>query len=310
MRKLFLFGLLILLMACREDAPSVVETAVPPTSFSATAVSTITPTDLPAPVVEEAVLESTAVPPTPTATPIDPNSISNIIAQVEVLSAKFELLAPYRSGWFYHREESYEALQDGVTPATYRGLAENWLIEVWTEVSQENTIVQQVLLVYDIEGGLWERSAIIDNKNVRVLPEQTVDGRINTLDAPVLFLTPHQGLINILREIETASFYDHTVTAWEENGRYHIQIDTLYNSPIPAEENTTGQSLNGAKMHFVLDMNTGELLRQQNWTVSGSGEETLQLDVNWLETAVVPELPLLAAQTLLDAQRLLAEPDN
>ena len=297
MRKLALVGLLILLIACREAVPVGGETAVPPTAISAT------PTHLPAPAVEERVVVPTAVPPTDT--PIDPHSISSIIAQVEALSAKFETSKPYRTGWFYHREESYERLQAGVIPATYRGLADSWLIEVWTEVSQENTIAQQVLLVYDREGGLWERSAIIGNQNVRVLPEKTVDGRINLLDAPLLFQTPHQSLIAILGDIDAGSVDDHTITAWEENGRYHIQIDTLYQQIIPAESNTTGQSLSGGKILFVLDLATGELLQQQNWTVNGAGEETLQLDVNWLETAVVTELPPLAAQTLRDAQNLL-----
>ncbi len=307
MRKLVLFGVLVLLIACQKDVPAKEEITVL-TPVITTAVPATIPPDLPAPAVEETVLESTAVP--PTVTPSDPNSISSIIAQVETLSAKFELANPYRTGWFYHREESYERPQDGIIPATYRGLADSWLIEVWTEVGQEDTIAQQVLLVYDTEGGLWERSAIIENTNVRVLPEQTVDGRVIALDEPLLFQTPHQSLINILREIESASFFDHTVTAWEENGRYHIQIDTLYNSTVPAEENTTGKSLNGEKIQFVLDMNTGELLQQRNWTINGTGEETLLLDVTWLETAVVPELPFLAAQTLTDAAVLLASSGN
>ncbi|MAT99452.1 MAG: hypothetical protein CL608_20110 [Anaerolineaceae bacterium] len=306
MRKLFLFGLLILLMACREDAPSVVETAVPPTSISATAVSIIAPTNLPTPAIEERVVENTTVPPTP----VDPNSLNSIIEQVEKLEATYLTAFPPEAGWLYYTLESYDAVSSEGELVTYRGLADTWILEIWTEVSPRATISRQVMLVYDIEGGLWERSAILDNTSVRVLPEQTVDGRVITLDEPLPYLTPHQGLINILREIETGSLYDHTVAAWEENGRYHLQIDTLYNFPIPAENNSTGQSLNGGKMHFVFDIETGELLQQQNWTVNGAGEETLHSDANWSGTAVVTELPLLAAQTLLDAQGLMAEPGN
>jgi hypothetical protein len=145
---------------------------------------------------------------------------------------------------------------------------------------------------------------------VRVLPEKTVDGRVNALDSPLLYRTPHQDLITILREMETASMNQHTVTAWEEDGRYHIQIDTLYQTPVPAADNTTGQSLNGAKMHFALDTHTGELLQQQYWTVNRAGEETLRQEVNWLATAVVTELPALAAQTLIDANTLLVQTQN
>jgi hypothetical protein len=105
-----------------------------------------------------------------------------------------------------------------------------------------------------------------------------------------------------LHQIETGGLYEHKFTAWEENGRYHIQLDTRFN----AQE----QSLNGAKMHVVFDLETGELLQQQNWTVSGAGEETLQSDANWSETAVVSELPPLAAQTLRDANDLLAQTQN
>lgn len=303
MRKFILFGVLILLIACREDVPAGEGTAVSPTTVAATAVPSQTPTNLPAPAVEETVLESTAVPPTATVSSIAPDSISSIITRLESLEAQFLTSFPHQAGWLYHREELYEITANNESePATYRGLADTWIQQIWAEVSPEGTILRQVMLVYDTEGGLWERSAILDNTNVRVLPEQTVDGQVIALDKPLLSQTPHQGLINILREIETASFYDYTVTAWEENGRYHVQIDTLFN----AQE----QSLNGAKMHFVLDLNTGELLQQQNWIVSGAGEETLQLDANWLETAVVPELPLLAAQTLIDAQALLVQPGD
>lgn len=305
MRKLFLFGLLILLMACREDVPSVVETAVPPTSISATAVSIIVPTNLPAPAIEERVVENTAVP--PTATPVDPSNIDTIIAQVELLSARFEATYPYQTGWFYSREASYEWQQPNVTQATYRGLAENWLIETWTKLDTTGMIDQQVLLVYDTEGGNWERTAILDNTTVRVLPEKTIDGRIRTFDESWPFQTPSQFLLTILRDMQTPSLDEHTLTAWEENGRYHIQIDTLYQTAIPAENNTTGQLLNGGKIHFVLDINSGELVQQQNWIVNGAGEETLLEEINWLETAVVPELPPLAAQTLIDAQALLAQ---
>ena len=307
MRKLVRFSLLVLLIACQEDVPAVDETAVPPTITAITAVPSPIPTDLPAPAVVETTPEVTAVPPTLTSAPVAPNSISSIIAQVEVLSAQFELTVPYQTGWLYRREELYAPPQPGVTHATYRGLADDWVSEVWTEVSPENTIARQVLLVYDTEGGLWERSAIVGNNNVRVLPEKTVDGRVNTLDSPLLYRSPHQDLITILREMETASMNQHTVAAWEEDGRYHIQIDTLYQTPVPAADNTTGQSLNGAKMYFALDTHTGELLQQQYWTVNGAGEETLRQEVNGLETAVVTELPALAAQTLSDANTLLVQ---
>ncbi|MFZ1399336.1 MAG: hypothetical protein WAS33_20690 [Candidatus Promineifilaceae bacterium] len=303
MRKLILFGLLVLLIACREDAPVVNETAVPPTPIPATAVPVTTLTNLPAPAVEESVVESTAVP--PTATPVDPNSVNAIIEQLESLEATYLAAFPPETGWLYTTLESYDSISSEGELVTYRGLADTWIMEIWIEVSLEDTISRQVMLVYDTEGGLWERSAILENTSVRVLPEQTVDGRVIALNEPLLYLTPHQGLLNILREIETDGLYEHTLAAWEEDGRYHLQIDTLYNSPIPAENNSTGQSLNGGKMHFVFDMETGELRQQQNWTVSGTGEETLQSDVNWSETAVVTELPPLAAQTLIDARDLL-----
>lgn len=305
MRKLFLFGLLILLMACREDVPSVVETAVPPTSISATAVSIIVPTNLPAPAIEERVVENTAVP--PTATPVDPSNIDTIIAQVELLSARFEATYPYQTGWFYSREASYEWQQPNVTQATYRGLAENWLIETWTKLDTTGMIDQQVLLVYDTEGGNWECTAILDNTTVRVLPEKTIDGRIHAHDEPWPFLTPAQLLLIILRDMQPASLDEQTITAWEDDGRYYIQIDTLYHDISPAENNSTGQSLNGSKLYFVIDMNTGMFLQQQHWIINIAGEETLIGDTNWLETAVVPELPPLAAQTLIDAQALLAQ---
>ncbi|MBK7893716.1 MAG: hypothetical protein IPJ90_02215 [Anaerolineaceae bacterium] len=303
MRKLILFGLLVLLIACREDAPVVNETAVPPTPILAAAVSVTTPTNLPAPAVEERVVESTAVP--PTATPVDPNSVNAIIEQLESLEATYLAAFPPETGWLYTTLESYDSISSEGELVTYRGLADTWIMEIWIEVSLEDTISRQVMLVYDTEGGLWERSAILENTSVRVLPEQTVDGRVIALNEPLLYLTPHQGLLNILREIETDGLYEHTLAAWEEDGRYHLQIDTLYNSPIPAENNSTGQSLNGGKMHFVFDMETGELRQQQNWTVSGTGEETLQSEVNWSGTAVVTELPPLAAQTLIDARDLL-----
>lgn len=95
MRKLVLFGVLVLLIACQKDVPAKEEiTVLPP--VTTTAVPATIPPDLPAPAVEETVLESTPVP--PTVTPSDPNSISSIIAQVETLSAKFELANPYRTG--------------------------------------------------------------------------------------------------------------------------------------------------------------------------------------------------------------------
>ncbi|MBK8904253.1 MAG: hypothetical protein IPM53_23945 [Anaerolineaceae bacterium] len=309
MRKWVLFVLLILLMACREDAPAVVETAVPPTN-SATAVSTLTPTNLPAPAVEESVVANTAVPPTATSTPDDPNSLNSIIEQVEKLEAAYLAAFPPEAGWLYYTLESYDSINSEGELVTYRGLADTWILEIWTEVSPEDTISRQVMLVYDTEGGLWERSALVEDTSVRVLPEQTVDGWVIALDEPLLFRTPHQDLIPILREIERGLFYEHTITAWEEDGRYHLQIDTLYNSPILAEENTTGQSLNGGKMHFVFDMETGELRQQQNWTVNGAGEETLHSDAKWSGTAVVAELPPLAAQTLVDATDLLAQTQN
>lgn len=305
MRKLILFGLLVLLIACREDVPAVVETAVPPTPIPATAVPVTAPTDLPAPAVEENVVESTAVPPTPTPTPDDPNSVSAIIEQLESLEVTYLAAYPPETGWLYTTLESYDSVSSEGELVTYRGLADTWILEIWTEVSPEATISRQVMLVYDTEGGLWERSAVIENTSVRVLPEQTVDGRVNALNEPLLYQTPHQSLLNILREIETGGLHDHTLAAWEEDGRYHLQIDTLYNSPIPAENNSTGQLLSGGKMHFVFDTETGELLQQQNWTVNGSGEETLQSDANWSGTAVVTELPPLAAQTLIDARDLL-----
>ncbi len=298
MRKLLLFSLLILLIACREDVPTVKETAVPPTSIPAAAVPTATPTDLPAPAVEENVVESTAVPPTATTTPADPNSVSAIIEQVESLEVTYLAAFPPEAGWLYYTLESYDAISSEGELVTYRGLADTWILEIWTEVSPETTISRQVMLVYDTEGGLWERSAIIENTSVRVLPEQTVDGRVIPLQETMFYQTPHQSLINlILREVEIGGPYERTFAAWEENGRYQIQIDTLFN---PQQ-----QSLNGAKMRFVFDAETGELLQQQNWTVSGSGEETLQSDANWSETAVVPELSPLAAQTLRDARDLL-----
>ena len=188
------------------------------------------------------------------------------------------------------------------TPAHYTALADNWVYDIWREVSAEGVITRQVQLVYDGEGGIWERSAIVENTSVRVLPEKTVDGRVNVIDSPLLYQSPHQSLITMLHEIDTAAIYDHIVTVWEADGRYHIQIDTLFN----AQE----QSLNGAKTLFVLDRRTGEILQQQNWTISSAGEETLQMEINWLDTAVVPKLPTLAAQTLLDAQALLAQSGN
>ncbi len=310
MRILILFGLLILLIACRENTPAVTETAVPSPTISATAVPSQIPTDLPAPAVEETVVESTVVPLTVTATPVDPNSVSALIERVKSLEATYLAAFPPEFGWLYYTLENYDSISSEGELVTYRGLADTWILEIWTEVSPEATISRQVMLVYDTEGGLWERSALIENTSVRVLPEQTVDGRVNALDEPLPYLTPHQGLINILREIETGSLYDHTVAAWEEDSRYHLQIDTLFNSPIPAENNSTGQSLNGGKMHFVFDMETGELLQQQNWTVNGAGEETLHSDASWSKTAVVTELPPLAAQTLVDAQTLLSQNGN
>lgn len=310
MRKWILFSLLILLMACREDVPAVDETAVPPPSISAPTVATPPPTDLPAPVIEENVVANTAVPPTPTSTPDDPNSLNRIIEQVESLEATYLAAFPPEAGWLYYTLESYDSINSEGELVTYRGLADTWILEIWTEVSPADTISRQVMLVYDTEGGLWERSAVIENTSVRVLPEQTVDGRVIPLPEPMPYQTPHQSLLTILREIETGGLYEHTLAAWDEDGRYHLQIDTLYDSPIPAEENTTGQSLNGGKMHFVFDTKTGELLQQQNWTVNGAGEETLQSDANWSGTAVTSELPPLAAQTLTDAQALLTQTQN
>lgn len=310
MRKYALFSLLFLLIACREDGPITSETAVPPTSISATAVPITAPNNLPAPAVEERVVESTAVPPTATDTPDDPNSLSSIIEQVESLEATYLASFPPEAGWLYTTLESYDSINSEGELVTYRGLADIWILEIWTEVSPADTISRQVMLVYDTEGGLWERSAVLENTSVRVLPEQTVDGRVNALDRPVPHLTPHQGLLNILHDIETGGLYEHTLVAWDENGRYHLQIDTLYNAPIPAENNSTGQSLNGSKIHLVFDMETGELLQQTNWTVNGAGEETLQSDANWSETAVVTQLPPLAAQTLTDAQALLTQAQN
>lgn len=305
MRKWILFALLILLLACRENVPDVVETAVILTPIPVTSVPFTTPTNLLAPVVEETIVEVTAVPPTATNAPDDPNSLSSIIEQVERLEAVYLVTFPPEAGWIYYVLESYDSINSEGELVTYRGLADTWILKIWTEVSQEGAISRQVMMVYDTEGGLWERSAILANTSVRVLPEQTVDGRVNPLPEPMPYQTPHQSLLNILRDIETGGLHKHTLAAWSENGRYHLQIDTLYDSLIPAENNSTGQSLNGGKMHFIFDMETGTLLRQQNWTVNGAGEETLHSEVNWSETASVTELPPIAAQTLIDARDLL-----
>lgn len=298
MQKMMLFGLLILLMGCREDAPAVEETAVPPPSISATTVATPPPTHLPAPAVEESVVANTAVP--PTSTPNDPNSLSSIIEQIESLEAAYLAAFPPEAGWLYYTLESYDSINSEGELVTYRGLADTWILEIWTEVSPADTISRQVMLVYDTEGGLWERSAILENASVRVLPEQSVDPRVNLHNEPTLYQTPHQSLINLLlRETEIDEPYDLTLSAWEENGRYHIQMDTLFNTQL--------SSFNGGKMHLVFNTETGEPLQQQNWIVSGTGEETLQGDANWSGTAVVTELPPLAAQTLIDANDLLAQ---
>ncbi len=306
MRKSVLFGLLILLIACKEDIPAVEETAVFPSRVVATAVASQTPTVLAAPAVEEAILENTAVPSTATAA-VESNSVTPIIEQIERLEATYLAAFPPQVGWLYYTLESYDSISSEGELATYRGLADTWILEIWTEVNPENFISSQVMLVYDTEGGLWERSAIVENTNVRVLPEQTVDGRVIPLQEPIPYQTPHRSLMNLLHQMETGTLYEHKFTDWEENGRYYLQIDTLYNAPVPADENTTGQSLNGGRLLFVFEMETGELLQQQSWTVSGTGEETLQSDAHWSKTAVVLELPALAAQTLSDANVLLAQ---
>ena len=177
--------------------------------------------------MKETTLENTAVPPTATSTPVDPNTISVIIEQIESLEATYLAAFPPQAGWLYYTLESYDSISDEGKLVTYRGLADTWILEIWTEVSPENIISRQVMLVYDTEGGLWERSAIIDNTSVRVLPEQTVDGRVIPLREPILYQTPHQSLINLLHQIEAGGLYEHNFTTWEENGRYHLQIDTL-----------------------------------------------------------------------------------
>lgn len=278
-----IFILAFLLLSACQNPPTPPEAAEPNTPQP---VSTVT-------AVPTLVLATaTAVPPTatpPAHTQPTPTLSAEeaITARLQTLEAQFSAAFPIGSEWLFRRETVYEPA-NADTAVTYRALGDNWVYELWIQPSANATISQQIMHVYDNEGGLWERSAVLDMHNVTVLPEQTLEGPVVALNDPVPYRTAHQDIMALISQANSGD-----VSAWEDNGRYHVQLLT-----------------STSRATFSFDMETGAFLQQRVWQLAGDDGDTLLIDVNVVETAVVTQLPPLAAQTLLDAQTMLATSGN
>ncbi|MCB9433461.1 MAG: hypothetical protein H6668_15925 [Ardenticatenaceae bacterium] len=294
--------LLLLLAACR-NVPLPDEVLAPTAVFSTATPIPLSPTPLPAP-------------PTPTAIAIDlmatetavlpatTTDLTAIQSRLETLAAQFEATHLTQSGWLYRQETVYFHVfpNSNATIVGYRNLDDTWVSEYWQEIGSDRTIHRQITHVYDTDGGLWERSAVVENKSVRVLPLQGVDERILTLSAPLSYRTAARDMLTILGWVQDEAG---AVTAWEENGRFTIEITTRYDPPLSAETNSTGITLIGAKQQAIFDTTTGEAVEQRQWVINEQGEEILSEEGVVAKTAVFPTLPPLAAQTLLEADSLL-----
>lgn len=282
------------------EAAEEVPTAVFPTA------TPIPPTPLPAPPLPTAVPIDLA-----TETAVSPSTITfdAIQTKLEALAAQFEATHPAQSGWLYRRETLYfhRFPSSEVIIIGYRNLDDTWVSEFWQEIGSDGTIRRQITHVYDTDGGLWERSAIIGDKSVRVLPLEGVDDQILTLPAVMPYHTATQDMMTILSWVADEP---EAVTAWEENGRFTIEITTRYTPPLAAETNSTGITLIGARAHYVFDVATGENIESRQWVMNEQGQEILSEESVVAETAVSPNLPPLATQTLLDANALLAPNSN
>lgn len=295
--------LFLLLAACRDVPPQLPDALIAPTAVFSTATPIAhSPTPLPAPPTPTAVTielraGETAVSLTPA------TNLDAIQARLETLAAQFEATYLTQSGWLYHQETLYSHFfQNGTVVVGYRNLADTWVSEYWQEIGSDRIIRRQITHVYDTAGGLWERSAILENKNVRVLPLQGVDERILTLSAPLSYSTAARDAITILGWVKDE---EGAVTAWEENGHFTIEIITPYNPPISANSNGLGVTLIGARQQAVFDTTTGAVIEHRQWAIAEQDEEILLDEGMVTETAVLSTLPPLAAQTLLDANNLL-----
>lgn len=296
--------LLLLLAACQNVPPQEPDTPIAPTAVShITTPISASPTPLPAPPTPTAV--ATEAPKEETA--VSPNAIhpETIRTTLEALATLFETTHSTQSGWLYRQETVYFHVfpNSKATIVGYRNLDNTWVSEYWQEIGADGIIRRQITHVYDTDGGLWERSAVLGDKSVRVLPLQGVDDRILTLLEPPSYHTGAQEMLTILGWAENAG---DEVTAWEENGRFILEITTRYDPPLAAETNSTGLTLTGGRRQDVFDMATGEAIEYRQWVIDEQGEEILSEEALVAETAVLPTLPSLAAQTLLDANNLLA----
>lgn len=298
LKRLLILTLFLLLLGCNDEPPM---TATPQAAtIRPTAVSS--PTN---PATESAPTETAVVLPTATTNPNHPTSIE---ARLIALEALFRETYLSQSGWLFTAATFYDRPTPNSVPASYRALADTWYDESWLELKTDTMLITRgVFLVYDLEDGLWERSALLDDHHVLVIPTQTVTGSISPTGEPTPYITPHQRLLNDINLVVDAAPSGMTgqVTAWEEDGRYTVQIGLYNNPPVPAENNDTGQPLSGNRSQFVFDTATGRQVQQQRWVINAQGDETLWSDWVWEETAVVAQLPPLAAQTLQEAAAML-----
>jgi hypothetical protein len=255
--------------------------------------------------------ESTPEPPLGTSDHPQTN-FNAVIERTDALAETRQSFLSSQRGWLYIANKEYMPL-DYKGEGTYINstfTTEQMLSETWYHTLGDGSADQFITRYTDANGLVTTLTVFIDGYYVNFFGDT-----IN--QAPQkLFVIPNDAawVRELLGEVQAYTANEPSVSAYGEQvggrSRYSLQITTIYNVPLPAETNQWGQTITGDKVNYMFDIETGQLLSQENISVADSGERLVDFSRNFQAESWLTTLPddlafyLAQAQTRLNNSNL------
>jgi hypothetical protein len=237
------------------------------------------------------------------ASPDAAKSFVDIEKDLEAMATRWDESIAGKSGWFHRRVEVYEPLRaaSDAPPVHFRALRDTWVEEDWYRL-ESGEVTGYISHVWDADGGVWLRAALVDGYYVRILPVQDYTEQITTSKSmPLLWSWP-----DYLLPLQAAP--RSTLATTLEDGHYRLTLTGTHSAPQNVMLYSGPRALSGYSYEWLFDWENGDTQLFTHYAQgAGSEEWFLVFRKSSQQVGLVPDLSDYARQTLQAATAMLAD---
>lgn len=208
--------------------------------------------------------------------------------------------------------QDYQGPDGQVVPADALHPAGSAVLTRWYYVGKDGVVEQGLVFTSDANNRTYQRTILQGNEWINMtLKENSFPEDMYTTLAASNQIRNYLSIQEAIQFLEVALLTEGgagevSVNAYEENGRFHLTVNTTFATPLDLGGPMPEPVIAGER-HFVFDGMNGHLLTDTHNFTLQSGETFLAGIAEYNTSLLLPQLPDNVQQVLDEAQKVLEE---